>query len=357
MIKKFPFKNLVFKGGGMKALAYHGVILELEEQNILPQIERVAGTSAGSLLSTLLSMRLGAVDIIELYKTVDYTKVAGVRSDFIPDDQRRTGRFFDRGLTRLMDGLDAVNRFVHSYGWYENDYPHEWLQDVIAQHCDGDGRATFKEFRNRGYRDLYVVATNISQHRVVIFSAYSSPDVSVADAVLMSSSLPFFFEAVQFDGKELGSGEYYGDGGLLVNYPLHIFDDQKYKENNTHYVYGINWETLGCRLFTPKDCLQPPKPIHNLISYIENVLESIAEVQETVYENRIVDQLRTINVNNCGVSATDFSFKLEEDNATYNKMLSTGRIAVCEYLENYKLPTDRLFDVKAKFIEYLENIR
>lgn len=357
MIKKYPFKNLIFKGGGMKALAYHGVILELEEQNIMSQIERVAGTSAGSLLSTLLSMRLSAEKIIDLYKSVDYSKVAGVRSDFIPEDQKRTDRFFDRGLTRVLDGLDAVNRFVHNYGWYENDYPHEWLQEVIAQHCNGNGRATFKEFRNRGYRDLYIVATNISLHQVVIFSADSSPDVSVADAVLMSSSLPFFFEAVQFDGKELGSGEYFGDGGLLVNYPLNIFDDKKYKENNKHYTHGINWETLGCRLFTPEDSLQPPKPIHNLISYIENVLESIAEVQETVYKNRIVDQLRTINVNNCGISATDFRFKPEVDNTTYTEMLSTGKLAVSEYLENYKLPTDRLFDIKAKFIEYLENIR
>jgi predicted acylesterase/phospholipase RssA len=57
MKQKYPFKNLVFKGGGIKAFAYIGALEAFEQHNILSQIERVAGNSAGSTMATLVSFR------------------------------------------------------------------------------------------------------------------------------------------------------------------------------------------------------------------------------------------------------------------------------------------------------------
>ena len=42
----YPYKNLVFEGGGVKGVAYGGVFEVLEKRQITPQIEAVAGTSA-----------------------------------------------------------------------------------------------------------------------------------------------------------------------------------------------------------------------------------------------------------------------------------------------------------------------
>ncbi len=42
-------RNLVFEGGGVKGIAYAGVVAVLEEKEILPDIRRVAGTSAGAI--------------------------------------------------------------------------------------------------------------------------------------------------------------------------------------------------------------------------------------------------------------------------------------------------------------------
>ena len=55
---RFPFKDLVFQGGGVKAYVYHGVLRVLDEEGILSQIERVAGTSAGALQAAMLCFRL-----------------------------------------------------------------------------------------------------------------------------------------------------------------------------------------------------------------------------------------------------------------------------------------------------------
>ena len=63
---KYPFRNLVLQGGGAKALAYHGALRVLEDEKILPQIERVAGASAGAALAALVSMRLDVDEIIKV---------------------------------------------------------------------------------------------------------------------------------------------------------------------------------------------------------------------------------------------------------------------------------------------------
>ena len=54
----YPFKNLVFRGGGMKGTAYTGALEILEQKGLLKQVERVAGSSAGAITATLISFNL-----------------------------------------------------------------------------------------------------------------------------------------------------------------------------------------------------------------------------------------------------------------------------------------------------------
>jgi len=346
MPSHFPFRNLVFQGGGVKAFAYHGVLPVLEKFDILPNIQRVAGSSAGALLATLLSFRLNAEKTIELYKTVDYTKVAQARED--TEIPAHLPKLLERELMRLRGGMEIASRFLRRYGLYANDYAQEWLMDTIASFCDGNGRATFTDFQTLGYRDVHIVSTNISTHKAEVLSVDTTPDVAVADAVQLSSSIPFFFEAPKFDGKQLGEGDFYTDGGVLSNYPLHIFDHPRFEKDNRHFEHGINWETLGCRLFTPEDCQPQHEPILHIIDYIENLFETLVEIQEVSFENRFVDQLRTINVSNCGVKTTDFKINPETADPRYTQLVRSGETAAMEYLENYKRSTDRLFDIKEK---------
>ena len=62
MTHKYPFKNLVFKGGGIKAFAYIGALEAFEQHNVLSQIERVAGNSAGSSFQVSIGDRAVVVD-------------------------------------------------------------------------------------------------------------------------------------------------------------------------------------------------------------------------------------------------------------------------------------------------------
>ena len=51
------FKNLVFEGGGVKGIAYAGALQVLEQQTIMPDIKRVAGTSAGATIQGSFMVR------------------------------------------------------------------------------------------------------------------------------------------------------------------------------------------------------------------------------------------------------------------------------------------------------------
>ncbi len=337
MATKYPFKNLVLQGGGVKAFAYHGVMAVLEEKGILPQIERVGGASAGAQLATLLSFRLPWQETLRLFRTCDFTQIPAAP---VSPNPNWTPRIVENNLMRLKGGVSSVNRLVRKYGWYSSEYAHQWMMGVIAGQCDGNGRATFADFRARGFLDLHIVATNLSERKVVDFSADTTPNVAVADAALMSSLIPLYFEALQFDGQNFGAGDYFADGGVMENYPLHLFDQPKYQEGNSWFFTGINWETIGCRLETPPDCPNTKRTIHNVRDYIEAIFDATLEAQTTAYQTGQADQQRTINVCNCCVNATDFFVKAEENDPTYRRLVAAGREAALKYLADYRPPID-----------------
>jgi NTE family protein len=73
-IHDYPYKNLVFEGGGVKGVAYGGVFEVLEQKQITPQIESVAGTSAGAITATMMSLNYSAEVFLKIMMTRDFEK-------------------------------------------------------------------------------------------------------------------------------------------------------------------------------------------------------------------------------------------------------------------------------------------
>jgi NTE family protein len=334
---RYPFRNLVFQGGGAKALTYHGALRALENEEILPQIERVAGASAGAVLAGLLSMRLDVDEIIEVYQTFDFDQITAARSGSMPDRTSTPG-FLRRELERLQNSFASVTRLTSKFGWYSSEYSYQWMQDVVAKYGRGDGKATFAQFRQWDFRDLYIIVTNLTTHSSEVFSADTTPHVAVVDALLMSQALPVFFEAVQFDGQEIGQGDFYSDGGILINYPLQIFDERPFAWRNRWFVNGVNWETLGCRMYTPEDCPKRSGQITNLLTYIQNVLEAVIETQAATYQLSKATQRRTIDISDCCVRSTDWDVRPYPHDERYRRLVRAGEMAALHYLDNYKPP-------------------
>ncbi|MCH5374211.1 MAG: patatin-like phospholipase family protein, partial [Planctomycetes bacterium] len=233
----------------------------------------------------------------------------------------------------VVGNVKAVVRLMNQHGWYANRNLYRWVGDVIADQV-GDRRATFRDFQRQGRRDLYVVATNLSRQRAEVFSVDTTPDVAVVDALLLSQSIPLFFEAPRFDGRQLGQGDYYTDGGVLDNFPLQLFDEPRHAYARANFVDGINHETLGCRLFTPRDC-QEPAEIRTLVDFVVNLFLTMNAAEDIAYANNPTAQQRTVEISNCCVESTDFDLRPHLDDPRYRELVEAGRSAMRRYLDDY----------------------
>jgi len=321
LIKQVSYRNLVFKGGGVRGIAYMGALEGLEKKGVLQKIDRVAGSSAGAIAATLACFRLSVDETVNLFNSLDLARV--------PQSSANGNQSYK--LPHLSS-TENIRRLVEKYGWYSSEYFHEWLGEVIESQCGHNPRATFNDFRMRGYRDLYIAAANLSRKRTEFFSYQTTPDVSVADAVRLSMSIPMFFEAIRFDGIEFGKGDFFVDGGLFDNYPIHLFDKPDFARMNPFYRNGINWETLGLFLKSENvDRVQDPILPDNLFEFMNLTLRSFYDTHElSNLDKSLVDQKRSVIINDCGVSSLQFD--LEPGSELYQKLYLSGRESVLNFL-------------------------
>lgn len=236
--QKPVYRNLVMEGGGVRGIAYGGALQELEKQGILRGIERVGGTSAGAIQAALLAVGYSPDEIVDVINRT-------------PVQRLNDGRFmFVGGSTRLLK----------QYGWYRGDQLTRYLTELVAHKTQrpgltlGELHALARQHPGQ-YRDLYTTGTNLTLQRSQVFSYETHPDMRVADAVRISMSIPLYYRAVLLDerghvvqGKPAPGQavQVVVDGGLLANYPLHLFDQPRYLP--TGCPGSTNPETLGLRL-------------------------------------------------------------------------------------------------------------
>lgn len=331
----YHFRNLVFEGGGVKGIAYIGAMQVLEEKGILPGIQRVGGTSVGAINALLFAL------------------------GFDNNEQRKI--LWELNFNNLLDAswlIPNVIRVINRYGWYKGDYFREWVSKLIKEKT-GSSDTTFRELRATKKPDLYVYGTNLSTHFSEVFSVEHSPDMSLADAVRISMSLPIFYTAIRNTRNDI-----YVDGGLLDNFPVKLFDREKYVTSEKHkteyyekqnatflkqhpdsspYVY--NKETLGFRLDSKEEIAafrynEPQiEKIDHFFEYIKALVKTILDSQSNTHLHGD-DWQRTIYIDTLGVSTTDFNLSDDEKKA----LEESGKNGATEYFKWFDDPTNQPFN-------------
>jgi NTE family protein len=333
----YPFKNLIFEGGGVKGIAYVGALQELEKRQIMKNIIRVGGTSAGAINAVLLATHYTLKETQKVLTDLNFNN------------------FMDDSWGFLRD----TDRLIREFGWYKGDFFRDWMGNLIREKT-GNQHSTFNDLRNMGFLDLYLIGANLSTGFSEVFSAEHTPRMRVVDAARISMSIPLFFAAVRNFRRDV-----YVDGGVFSNYPIKLFDREKYidpsdlqtharrpeyyKRDNeakpkTSSPYVYNKETLGFRLDSKQEIAmfrdggEPQhKQIDDFFDYIGALFESILNVQENQHLHSD-DWQRSIYINTLGIKATDF--QLPE--AQKRKLVKEGSEATRRYFEWYDLfdPTD-----------------
>jgi NTE family protein len=243
----------VFSGGGIKGFALIGAYQAIEAKGL--RFKRVAGTSAGSLIATLIAAGFTSEQLIKVVNELNLKDLLDERKIWLPY---------------------PITKWILLYwrmGLYKGELFEQWLENVLAT----KGVKTFADLPKES---LYIIASDLTNGRILVLPddlrEYGlNPDAfSVAKAVRMSVSIPYFFEPVKLysnEGKHI-----IVDGGILSNFPLFLFDEEK--EVKKRPVLGIQ---LSARLEK-----KPKKKITNAIELYEALFATMREAHDARYVSR-----------------------------------------------------------------------
>lgn len=306
------FRNLVFEGGGIKGLAYLGAMQVLEERGCLSGIKRVAGTSAGAINALIFALGYSMQEQRKILEDTNFKK------------------FQDNSIIGVFD----INRLLHKFGWNKGDYFLKWIEGLIKDKL-GKKRATFQDLVDANKPKLYITGSNLSTGHVEIFSAEDHPDMAISDALRISMAIPLYFTAVRYGTRN----HCYVDGGVILNYPVKIFDTLKYiaVEERIEAAPSIgaiddenfplcNSQTLGLRLDTVKEISyireksniksikeeaeEEAEEINNFFGYIKALMHAMQSVQEQIHLSP-EDWARTMHIDILNVKTVDFKMSIE----------------------------------------------
>ena len=316
------WRNLVFSGGGIKGIAYVGALHELNEEGVLHDIKRVAGTSSGSITAAAVALGCTIEETYQILKETNFSNILDHDTFFI----------------------NNIYNLFKNYGWHKGKAFEDWFRSIIKNKVGRDD-VTFKDVPQIAGKYLYVTGTDLKYGITQVFSHETHPDMGIAEAVQISTSIPLFFQSVNHGGVQ------YVDGAVLRNYPINIFDNVKYVEDSraaaeVDYAKGIsgyvyNKETLGFRLGsqeeTKADLNERGKVqrISGLVSYAWALVGSMFEAANRSHLHKN-DWHRTIYLDSLGVKATDFSITEEMT----SRLIDSGKLGVQSYLKWFNDTSD-----------------
>jgi NTE family protein len=277
----YQFTNLVFEGGGVKGIAYTGALQVLTDCGIMPQIKQVAGTSAGAITATLVALGYPAQELKSIIMNLDFKQ--------------------------FEDGWDPL-RLPTEYGLYKGNTFLAWIQKMIANRTNNQPNITFADLYTLTGTGLFVFATDLNLYDVKQFSHIDTPDVPVAEAVRASMSIPMFWKAWKFSNN-IPDNHIYVDGGVVLNYPLTVFDTPQQPDNP---------QTLGFYLYDRNGNKKPNLLGYDQpIDYCKVLFETILDSQDIDFENNETMEKRTVKIDDFGIAATDFNLTQQQKEQLY----------------------------------------
>ncbi len=332
--------DAVFEGGGVKGSALVGAVAATEEAGY--QFENVAGTSAGAIVAALVAAGYTAAELKKIIDELDYLQ------------------FQDPTVLSKIPVPFVGNALSLLFlkGIYAGDFFEHWLGGLLAQ----KGITTFRDFIIDDYKDdpkyrykLQVIASDITNGALLVLPGDAKEfgiepdDMSVAKAVRMSMSIPYFYKpAVMRDGR---GKSYIVDGGVLSNFPVWLLDDD---------TDLPAWPTIGYKLVDPNE--HKPNRIYGPITLFGALFSTMMEAHDARYI-KDADFVRTIPIPTLGVQTTDFSIQKETKEALYQAGLAGGRDFFAkwnftEYVKTYRMKpethrTERLDDTMPKTNEII----
>jgi predicted acylesterase/phospholipase RssA len=183
-------KHIVISGGGPSLFQYLSAIQYMDENKIidLQKIESIYGTSAGSIVGVLLCLKYDWETLNDYMILRPWHDLFRIKVGNIFEAYKNRGLFDKTIIEKVFKPLlDAKDLSIN---------------------------ITLKDFYEYSKIEIHFYSFEINQFCVEDISYLSHPDLSLIDAVIMSSTLPVLMTPIITDNK------CYIDGGVSVNYPV-----------------------------------------------------------------------------------------------------------------------------------------
>jgi NTE family protein len=297
------YDNLVLDGSGMRAFAYIGALEILEQKAKLNEIKRVGGTSGGALIAALFALGYNANEMREIALTA-------------PSNTFNDSRW---------QPWQGVSKLKNYFGYHQAASFSNWMGKLIAAKT-GNADITFNQLRqfNNHQRDLHIVVTDILHQYTIVLSHENFPNMKVKDAIRAAIAIPIYFTPVAIDSfgsilKKPKLKQPYAiltDGGMLCNYPIHIYDsvrffDTNYVKNNFKY----NPATLGINISSTQFITKEKFKL-NTKSYLKLLYHTL--IDQPVKQN---DRDRSIIIDDLGIQPKVRKMK----KSTIETLIESGR--------------------------------
>jgi NTE family protein len=287
----------VFSGGGIRGFTIVGAYEEIESRGF--QFARVAGTSAGSIVAGLIAAGYTSKEIYQLVEEFDLPKMLDTRKSIIPF---------------------PIAKWLLVYwrlGLYKGNELEKWMKEKL----EAKGLRTFSDLAPHALR---VIASDLSKGQMIVLpddlEKYGIPpgSFSIAKAIRMSCSIPYFFEPVKL--RSLDGMSVIVDGGVLSNFPMWLFD-----KDNVKKVRPV----LGIKL-SPSEYEHEKHKIKNGIQLFGALFETMKDAHDQRYiSKKHVENIIFITAE--GVSLTEFNLTEEKK----RKLFEIGREHAKKFLDNW----------------------
>lgn len=285
----------VFSGGGAKGIALAGAYKELESQGF--RFVRLAGTSAGSIVASLIAAGYTSEEMIGLLKELNNDIILDQPYPFMPFKTLRWISIY----WRL--GLYKGEKFEH------------WLSGKLKN----KGVTVFSDLRPQS---LKLIASDLTNGKLMVLPddlpsyGLNPESFSVARAIRMSCSLPYFFEPVRLRSNQGVS--IVVDGGVLSNFPIWLFSEHKKRP-----VIGVT--------LTPNEKERPKNSINHAFELFGALFETMRDAHDARHiASRHERDIIFIPVDH--IPATDFSLTDKKKEA----LVALGKAKTESFLKQWR---------------------
>ena len=237
-------KAVSFSSGGVRTIGHLGVLSHLLRCGALASVRDWYGCSGGTFCALIGALGGSVAWIEDIVRHFDMTQFANIDEDLVLNFTSHYGVNSGEGM------IDFIQRIINTWEPGCSD----WTFADLAVHRPGI--------------TLTMIATNLTEGSIAVFSARTTPTIRLFDAMRASCAIPFYF--TPWRGAD---GSLFCDGAVLEVYPWNCVSDKANtlvvacsandiggRKGNRHEITSLG-DYMSClyRLITKHKSVKSPK--------------------------------------------------------------------------------------------------